>query len=143
LRETVSELQPVAQAKPGGIDLHCDHSLPVWAARPQMAGAVFRLLDSALSLALPGTVVQVTACRQFGQACLQVCWDAPTDASQTEYSRPELGLLVAEAAWKHSGGEWSRFRSQENANSLETTLARLTLAETGNPATTESFGGSR
>jgi hypothetical protein len=144
LREAVGELLPVAQAKPGQIYLYCDEPLPVRAARPSLAGAVFRLLDSVLSVATPGAAVQVTACRQFGQASLQVCWDTPTPALKSaDFSRPELGLLIAEAAWKNLGGDWSRSGSPETYRSLESVITRLPLAESGNGSTTDSFGGSR
>jgi hypothetical protein len=148
LREAVSELQPVAEAKPGHIFLHCAEPLPVRAACPRLTSAVFRLLDSALSLATPGAALQITACRESRHACLQVRWEPGTyPPKPADFSRPELGLLIAEAAWEHLGGNWSRFRSRsgspEKTGGLETVLARLPLALTGNECTTESLGGSR
>src|ERR1700678_3908432 len=54
LRQIVDELQPVAGAKQGQILLHCNVPLPVYALQNPLAGAVFRFLDSALSLTAPG-----------------------------------------------------------------------------------------
>lgn len=132
LRQAVDELQPVAGAKQGQILLHCNVPLPVYAARHPLAGVLFRFLDSALSLTAAGGDLRIRAHAESGQARLQVRWDAGSEARGVDFSsRPELGLLLAEAGWKRLGGDWSRERSPEGAGSFHTVVARLPLAADG------------
>jgi hypothetical protein len=132
LRQVVDELQPVAGAKQGQILLHCNLPLPVYALRHPLAGAVFRFLDSALSLTAPGGDLRIRAHPESGQARLQVRWDAGTEAAGLDLSsRPELGLLLAEAGWRRLGGDWARERSPEGTGSFHTVVARLPLAAAG------------
>ncbi|MGA9981266.1 MAG: hypothetical protein WBQ08_21785 [Candidatus Sulfotelmatobacter sp.] len=141
LHQVVDELQPVAGAKLGQILLHCNVPLPVYALRHPLAGALFRFLDSALSLTAPGGDLRIRAHSESGQARLQVRWDAGTEASGIDLcSRPELGLLLAEAGWKRLGGDWSRVRSPEKTGGFHTVIARLPLAAAGNGQTAGSDG---
>jgi hypothetical protein len=143
LRQVVDELQPVAGAKQGQILLHCNVPLPVYASRPSLAGAVFRFLDSALSLTAPGGDLRIRAHAESGQARLQVRWDAGTEAAGLDFSsRPQLGLLLAEAGWKRLGGDWSREKSPEKAGSFHTVIARLPLAAAGNGQSKHPGGSS-
>jgi hypothetical protein len=145
LRQVVNELQPVAGEKQAQILLHCNVPLPVYASRHKLAGAVFRFLDSALSLTAPGGDLRIRAHPESGQARLQVRWDAGTEATKLDLSsRPELGLLLAEAGWKRLGGDWSRERSPdpEKTGSFHTVVARLPLAAAGIAQSTHSGGSS-
>lgn len=143
LRQVVDELQPVAGEKQGQILLHCNQPLPVYASRHHLAGALFRFLDSALSLTAAGGDLRIRAHPESGQARLQVRWDAGTEAIELGLSsRPELGLLLAEAGWKRLGGDWSRERSAEGAGSFHTVVARLPLAAAGNGPTGNSSGNT-
>jgi hypothetical protein len=143
LRQIVDELQPVAGAKQGQILLHCNLPLPVCASRHQLAGAIFRFLDSALSLTAAGGDLRIRAHPESGQARLQVRWDAAAEVTELDLSsRPELGLLLAEAAWKRLGGSWSRERSPEKTGSFHTVVARLPLAAAGDGQTTHPSGNS-
>ena len=139
LRQVVDELQPVAGAKQGQILLHCNMPLPVKASRQKLAGAVFRFLDSALSLTAAGCDLRIRAHTESGQARLQVRWDAGTDAPKLDLaSRPELGLLLAEAGWKALGGDWSREKSPEKTGGFHTVVARLPLAAADSAQSTHS-----
>jgi hypothetical protein len=143
LRQMVDELQPVAGAKQGQILLHCNLALPVYASRHQLAGTLFRFLDSALSLTAAGGDLRIRAHPESGQARLQVRWDAAADATEPDFSsRPELGLLLAEAAWKRLGGSWSREKSPEKTGSFHTVVGRLPLAAPGNGHPAHSAGSS-
>jgi hypothetical protein len=145
LRQVVDELQPVAGEKQGQILLHCNVPLPVYASRHKLAGAVFRFLDSALSLTAPGGDLRIRAHAESGQARLQVRWDAGTEATKLDLcSRPELGLLLAEAGWKRLGGDWSRERSPdpEKTGGFHTVVARLPLAVSGSAHPAHSGGNS-
>jgi hypothetical protein len=142
LRQVVDELQPVAVEKQGQILLHCNVPLPVYASRHKLAGALFRFLDSVLSLTAPGADLRIRAHPESGQARLQVRWDAGTEATKLDLSsRPELGLLLAEAGWKRLGGDWSREKSPEKTGSFDTVIARLPLVAAGN-AQSKHSGGS-
>jgi hypothetical protein len=129
LRETVDELQPVAEAQQVHILLDGQGPLPVLGSRPQLAGAVFRFLDSALSLTGPGNELRLQACPESGQARLEVCWEAGAAARDFSlFSRPQLGLLLAEAAWKRIGGKWSSLQWPEKSGRIRSVLAWLPLA---------------
>ncbi len=143
LRDTADELRPAAEARKKQILLHCDAPLPVHATRPRLAGAVFRFLDSALSLTRPGGDLRIRAHSESGQARLQVLWDAGNEAEHPPFSPPQLGLLIAEAAWKRLGGEWSRVQSLENPASLHTVSARLPLAGARHELSAHLCGGTR
>jgi hypothetical protein len=41
-----------------------------------------------------------------GGFCVQ--WETPAEESRSALSRPELGLLIAQAGLEHSGGLWER-----------------------------------
>ncbi|HLW89234.1 MAG TPA: hypothetical protein VKR57_12135 [Terriglobales bacterium] len=142
LRETVEELHLVAEAKQVRILLQSDVTLPVHAARPALAGAVFRVLDSALSLTRPGGLLRMVAHAESGQAWVEVRWEAGLEAVEhAAFSPPELGLVLAEAGWKRLGGEWLRKHSRHETGCLHTVLARLPLA--GNCAATRAcLGGN-
>lgn len=143
LRQVVGELQPVAGEKQGQILLHCNLPLPVYASRHHLAGAVFRFLDSALSLTAAGGDLRIRAHPESGQARLQVRWDAGAETTGVDLSsRPELGLLLAEAGWKRLGGDWSRERSPEGTGSFHTVVARLPLAAAGNAQSRHLSGSS-
>lgn len=143
LRQVVDELQPVAGAKQGQILLHSNVALPVYASRHQLASEVFRFLDAALSLTAPGGDLRIRAHPESGQARLQVRWEAGTEATELDLSsRPEIGLLLAEAGWKRLGGDWSRERSPQATGSFHTVVARLPLAAAGNGQTAHPGGNS-
>jgi hypothetical protein len=147
LHETADDLRPVAEARKKQILLQCDAPLPVHAARPRLAGAIFRFLDSALSLTCPGGNLRIRAHSESGQARLQVLWEAGHEAEHPPFSPPQLGLLIAEAAWKRLGGEWSRDQSGdqsgEKTGSLHTISARLPLAGARLDPSVQLFGGTR
>jgi hypothetical protein len=139
LRQVVDELQPVAGEKQGQILLHCNVPLPVYSSRHRLADAVFRFLDSALSLTATGGDLRIRAHPESGQARLQVRWEAGTEAAGVDLSsRPALGLLLAEAGWRRLGGDWSRELSPEKTGSFHTVIARLPLAAAGNGQPTQS-----
>jgi hypothetical protein len=143
LHETAEELRPAAEARKKQILLQCDAPLPVHATRPRLAGAVFRFLDSTLSLTRPGGDLRIHAQAESGAARLQVLWDAGNEAEHPPFSPPQLGLLIAEAAWKRLGGEWAQVPSPEASGSLHTITARLPLAGARHEPSAHLCGGPR
>jgi signal transduction histidine kinase len=136
LREVVDDLEPVAQAKSVLITIECSADSSLWAkaGRRRLAAAVFRLLESALSVAAPGSALRIEMGGAPAEGRIRIRWFARQPRS--EFSRPELGLLVAQAGWEQAGAEWTR----ERAENLETVTVRLPDVSAGlkNPA-----GGSR
>jgi signal transduction histidine kinase len=128
LREVLDDLEPVAEGKSVCITLECsaDFSGVVKAGRRKLATAVFRLLESALSLAARGSALRI----EMGGAAkaaeddrwISLRWHASGPAGGL--SRPELGLLVAQAGWERAGAVWERERT-ENMETVTIRLARF------------------
>jgi len=124
LREVLDDLEPVAGEKAVRITLDCctDFPMLVRAGRRGLSSLVFRTLESAQSLADRGSglVIQTGGVAAAdGAAVVRVCWHAGTQSA--EFSRPELGLLVAQAGWERAGAKWER----ERTGNLETVTVRL------------------
>jgi signal transduction histidine kinase len=119
LRETVNDLKPVAESKAIRMEMEfdCFLILVVKAGRQRLGGLTFRILDSVLSLAAEGSAVKISTAKisavkiEAGTAptgdWLRIQWEANEEARQPS-SRPELGLLVAQAGFEHCGAEWQR-----------------------------------
>jgi signal transduction histidine kinase len=119
LRETVNDLKPVAESKAirMEMELDCSFILTMRAGRQRLSGVAFRLLDSVLSLAAEGSAVKIGRVKvssvkiEAGAAptgdSLRILWEA-NDESRQPSSRPELGLLVAQAGFERCGAEWQR-----------------------------------
>ncbi len=124
LNEIVDDLAPVAESKGVHLALASSASdLMVRAKRPHLAALMFRLLESALSLAKWGTVLRIEADRRLNQAPshlrIRIEWRAK--ASRLAFSRSELGLLVVQAGLERVGAEWRR----EHTEDLETLTINL------------------
>jgi signal transduction histidine kinase len=135
LREVVDELRPVAEMKNVRIaaDFSSASSAQVTGQRPTgpgsprpgpagqgsaLARVIFRLLDATLSMAAPGTDLRMETGSETSQLWVRIQWQAA--APRSEYSRPELGLLISQAWMKRAGAEWER----ERAGELETLSIR-------------------
>lgn len=139
LRETVEDLEPVAETKAVSLTLDgvsvaalsssSSVSLLVKAERVRLATLMFRLLDSTLSLAAWGTALQIETGSAANpdwpnQARIRVRWRA--SGSSSVFSRAELGLLVAQAGLEQMGAHWERERTED----LETINIGLTSGRT-------------
>jgi signal transduction histidine kinase len=147
LREVVDELEPVAAGKsicitlenstlenprlgtlglgtPGlgnpGFGAPGGSCLTVRAGRRRLATIVFRLLESALSLAARGSALRVETGGAAAVVWICIRWHAARPRG--ELSRPELGLLVAQAGLEGAGAKWVRERTENR----ETVTVRLT-----------------
>jgi hypothetical protein len=124
LRETVEELRPVAAARNIQLQMDCPVALPVHAGPGCMPARVpgriedllFRLLDSVVSLAREASDLEL---RGAQDGVLMIRWCAGCPPKHSPFSAPELGLLVAQAAWQQMGGQWS--------HTIEDSIQRLTL----------------
>jgi signal transduction histidine kinase len=121
LRETVEDLKPMAEVKNVRITLDGAETsaVAVSAGRRTIGGAVFRFLESALSLAARDNGLQVETASDPAQAWFRVRWQMGRPGSA--FSRPELGLLVARAGFERAGAVWLRERSE----TFETVTVRL------------------
>jgi|SRR5271170_1403594 len=129
LREAVEELVPVAEVKNVriAVDFSRASSFAVRAGRAQMASAIFRLVDSVVSLALRGTVLRIEAGSEPSQLWIRMRWQA--EGPRSACSRPELGLLIAQARLERSGAEWERAETQSEG--METLTVRLPWVASG------------
>jgi len=134
LEEIAGDLAPVAESK--GVRLTLDvfstSCLMVKAKRAQLAALIFRLIESALSLAEWGTILRIEVDRKLNQAPspvrIRIEWRAKEKISRSAFSRSELGLLVVQAGLERAGAEWRRERSaNEDATNedLETVTIHL------------------
>ena len=135
LGDVVEDLEPVAAAKQVRITFECAVSSLAAKAGPRRMGAViFRFVESALSLAEEGTALEIECGgvpaeslpseswigeSWIGESWIRVRWRSARP--HAEFSRPELGLLVAQAGWKRAGARWERERTEK----LETVTVRL------------------
>jgi hypothetical protein len=124
LRETATELHPVAEARNIRLLTASHPALILLADRRLLAALLFRFLESALSLAREGTELRVAATQDAGRAVLAVSWTDGPRPEHSPFSRAELGLLIAQAGWQRSGAEWERRSTAES----QTCTVRLPLA---------------
>lgn len=131
LREVLEDLKPVAEVKSVRVTLDCGaaSSLGLRAGRERLGILVFRCVESILSLADAGSALQIDAGGapeekekdkdKDKEAWIRLRWHAASPGP--EFSRTELGLLVAQAGWERAGAKWER----ERAESQETVTVRL------------------
>jgi len=117
LRETVEDLRPVAETRSVHILVALDTGLLVQADRAHLTTLTFRLLESALSLAGEGSELRVTARRERERVIVVASWSPGLPAERSPLSRPELGLLIARAAWERAGGEWISTQAEKTQTS--------------------------
>ena len=136
LGEVFEDLKPVAEVKSVRVTLDCAKasSLAVTAGRRRMGTVVFRFVESVLSLADAGSVLQIEAGDVPDEALIagswiRLRWHAGSPISV--FSRPELGLLVAQAGWERAGARWERERTENR----ETVTVRLPRVSAGNTNT--------
>jgi len=99
LQDVLHELQPVAEARNIGLNAAIAAGLEV-RADVHITALIFRFLDSILSLACGASDLQVTAAPERNSACLTVSWICDAPPEHSPFSRPELGLLIAQAGWE-------------------------------------------
>jgi signal transduction histidine kinase len=123
LREVLDDLEPVAEVKRVRIepDWTDASSLAVQAGRQRLGTVVFRLVESALALADPGSALRIETggAMNRDEAWIVLRWHA--ESSRPAFSRAELGMLVAQAGWEQIGAHWER----EQTEDLDTVTVRL------------------
>jgi len=122
LRETVDSLRPVAEIKQVWIKATSKVSVPLQADRG-LPARIFRLLDSALSLAQEESTLEIAATVGNDALCLALSWTPGAVPAYSPFSRPELGLLIAQTEWERAGAKWDQLRS----NGREIYIVRIDL----------------
>lgn len=103
LRETAEELQPVAESRRLRLRLGTLEPLPVRADAVAWTALFFRVLESAISLSEEGSTLDMEATSEHGTPSTSFCWVPGPPHAHSPFSRPELGLLIAEAMCEHLG----------------------------------------
>ena len=112
VRSTVEDLRPVAEARFVGITLEGEFVSQSCAAPVESARVLFRILESALSLAAERSVLRIQPGPQ-SRATITLGWTEDVITSErSSLSLPQLGLLVARVAWQHAGGGWKMHLAQ-------------------------------
>lgn len=112
LADCVDQLRPVAAAR--GVELHLDNRdvLPIQADRKRAGTVLLRTLSAALSLCQEASVLAIKASTEGDSAVLTISWMPGREQEFSPFSRPELGLVIAQATWESSGGSWVELREQ-------------------------------
>jgi signal transduction histidine kinase len=121
LQEVVDNLAPVAETNRVRMVFDCSTAVSkeIRAARPALAAAAFRLLESSLSLTTRGSELKIEVCDTPVGARISLQWTAGKPPGV--FSPPELGLLIAQSGWERAGAQWERERKE----TLETVTIRL------------------
>jgi hypothetical protein len=125
VREVLDELWPAAEVNGVRITLDCssDFSLLAGVGGRRLSSLIFRTVEAVLSLAERGSALEVAIGSGGDSAAdgvrFRVGWHAGLPSA--EFSRPELGLLVAQAGWERRDAKWGR----ERAGNLETVTVSL------------------
>jgi signal transduction histidine kinase len=141
LRQSVKELAPVAEAK--GVNLAFElnpESNPVatFFSPATWRSAIFRLLDAAIAVTDSGSAVRMAGGVEDGRGWFRLGWSAAREEVKSQLSRPELGLLIAQASFEHSGAAWERRRTEEG----EMVTVHLPLASAAQAALRREAGES-
>jgi len=130
VRAIADDLRPVAETKGVLLSLETETPLPIRADRRSAEAWLFRCLESTLSLAQDGSALRIVAAREREKNCLVVRWQQGPGPEYSPFSRPELGLLIAQAAGERAGTEWTT--TQEDRS--HTCTIRLPLDSPGHIA---------
>jgi signal transduction histidine kinase len=107
LRSAVGDFAPVAESRGVRIGLDLSSSLPaVKLGKPQLAGSLFRVLDSIVALAREATLLRIASGSKDDWVWVRIEWQG--DGTGGETSPAELGLLVAQARLERAGAAWER-----------------------------------
>ena len=111
-----TDLLPVAESKRVRLQFNSQTPLMVRAQPNRLHTSLFRLVESALSLAREDSVLDLEATLDDGKASAVISWKQGPAPEHSPYSRPELGLLIAQAAWEQLGSEWTHTQNAELQN---------------------------
>lgn len=137
LRESIEELCPVAAERNVRFDMEIEGEIAVEADPRQFGILMFRVLEPALSLAAEGGDVRIRAATEANQIRVTVSWRCGPLPRHSPFSRPELGLLIAQAGWEQAGAAWSLWQT-DNVQSCAIRLAQAPQLSLEVPRVTET-----
>ena len=124
LADCVDQLRPVAAATGVEFEVMSHDVLPIQADRNRIATVLLRTLTAAVSLCQHASVLAIEASAGIDSATVTISWTLGPAPEFSPFSRPELGLLIAQAAWESGGGRWTESRE----HNLHTCTLRLSVA---------------
>ncbi len=107
LKQTIEGLAPVAESKDVRLALGNAGPLILCGDRRSMATHLFRLLESALSLARVGSELSIGMVPASEPRGLVVTWKEGPAPAYSPFSRQELGLLIAQAGFERTSAVWT------------------------------------
>lgn len=107
LANCVEQLRPVAAATGVEFKVVSHDVLPIQADRNRIATVLLRTIAAAVSLCHQTSVLEIEAAAERDSAIVTISWPPGPAPELSPFSRPELGLLIAQAAWESSGGRWA------------------------------------
>jgi signal transduction histidine kinase len=116
LKETVAELLPIAESRQVNLQLEANTNLPMREERHRLKVLAFHLLESVLSLTRKGGDLRVSVRNDGPDVLLMLSWSPGASPEHSPFSRPELGLLIAQAGWEQFGGKWIQSRTEQCQN---------------------------
>lgn len=138
LADCVDQLRPVAAAR--GVEFRLENCdvLPIQADRNRIGTVLLRALSAVLSLCQTASLVALGADAAGDSAVVTISWIPDLTPEFSPFSRPELGLVIAQAAWESSGGRWVELREQNR----HTCTLRCPIA-LGLPGSTKKIGDAK
>ncbi len=112
LVECVDELRPVAEARGVRFQVAIARLLAIQAGRNCLATILLRMLGSAVSLCREASDLEIEAAAEGDHASVKISWIPGPAPEFSPFSRTELGLVIAQAAWESSGGHWADLRHE-------------------------------
>ena len=112
LLDCVDQLHPVAEDKRVRFQIAIAALLPIHADRACVATILLRTLGSAVSLCREASDLQIEATAEGDHASVGISWIPGPAPECSPFSRLELGLMIAQAAWESSGGHWADVRHE-------------------------------
>ncbi len=112
LAKCIDELRFVAEDKRVRFQIASATLLLIQADRGCLATILLRTLGSAVSLCRQASDLQIEAAAAADHASVRISWIPGPAPEFSPFSRPELGLMVAQAAWESSGGHWAELREK-------------------------------
>ena len=112
LAECVEQLRPVAAAKAVEFEVSSRDVLSVRADRNRVAAVLLRTITAAVSLCQEAGKLEIGAAVAGNAAVVKISWRPAAAPEFSPFSRPELGLVIAQASWEAAGGHWAELREE-------------------------------
>lgn len=107
LADCVGQLHPVAAARNVELQVANRDVLPVQADRKRVTAVLLRTIAATLSLCRQSSIIRIDAAAGSDSAQIIISWTPGPAPEFSPFSRPQLGLLIAQAAWESGGGRWT------------------------------------